>query len=184
MDLNQLKSTWQQSGGDPKSAEVIRLMAQLNHHPQLKQVRVKLIIEVVLLAAFLLVYHNIFDGGEKPFWINAVLIGSALLFIASDVVTFILLLHPIRGDNLKESLGRFKGRLKRMAVFSIVTSLVFGSALILFFTHGLEWNSLRYGMLAGMIATMLILIFYHFRSWKWRIGQITNLGKWLREDHM
>lgn len=49
MELNELKSGWQNAGGNYRTEADLERMTKLNQHPTLKRIRIKLIIETVVL---------------------------------------------------------------------------------------------------------------------------------------
>lgn len=110
-----------------------------------------------------------------PFWINGLLIGSAVLFILNDVLGFIFVMKPVKENNLKHSLSVLYLKLKRLAFFSIMSSLFFGSSVILFFTSAIQFTNSKYLMLADMVITMLIMIFLSYKNWAQRIGHVRRM---------
>ena len=172
MNLEELKSNWEKSGAEKKSQAELLMMTKIQNHPKLNRIKIKLIVESILLITFLVVYNNIFDGGNKPLWANITLIISAALFILTDLIGYLTLQNPIKGSNLKASLNRLHFRLKRVTIFSLTASFFFGSSVILFFTSTVEFTKGKYLMLAGMIMTMIILMYLSYENWILRIKQI------------
>jgi len=86
MELEDLKSDWQNGLIAEKSEDDLQKMTRITNHPTLKRIRTKLIIETISFVLFLVVYYDWFDGDKKPFYANAFLVVSLLFFIANDVV--------------------------------------------------------------------------------------------------
>lgn len=172
MEFNELKSNWNKSGGRNKTYDELLLMIRIQNHPKLSRIRLKLIVESALLLVFVFVYHNIFDGDQKPLWVNIVLIASAVLFIMADFAGYLSLQNIIRGSNIKSSVERLYRTLQRISLFSIIASFLFGTSVILFFTSATDFSGNNYLILAGMFISMLVFIYLSYRNWHSRINQL------------
>src|SRR6187399_1625661 len=113
MELNDLKSNWQNAGGAYKSEADVLRMTKIANHPSLKKIRTKLIVETIFLLVFLVVYYDWFDGGKRPFYANLILVAGLLFYIANDVVGYFAITKPISGLNLKLSIENYFARIKR-----------------------------------------------------------------------
>jgi hypothetical protein len=58
MELNDLKSDWQNAHGGFKIKTDLLNMTKITHHPFLKKIRKKLIAETVFLLLFLVLYYD------------------------------------------------------------------------------------------------------------------------------
>ncbi|MBK6265650.1 hypothetical protein JKA74_11430 [Marivirga sp. S37H4] len=175
MNINDLKSNWKNIQPESKKTTTDLLkMTKVRNHPTLKRIRIKLIIESILLIAFLAVYNNIFDGAQKPTWVNIMLIIAAGLFVLVDLSAYLNLKNIPQGKNLKETLQQFSGRLKLISTLSLISSLLFGTALILFFTSSINFTENKYFILIGIILTLLLMIFASYKIWANRINHITK----------
>ncbi|CAN5478011.1 hypothetical protein BH10ACI1_BH10ACI1_15380 [soil metagenome] len=172
MNLEELKSNWKQTGAEQKSQAELLMMTKIQNHPILNRIRLKLIIESILLIIFLIVYHNMFDGGNKPLWANITLVISAALYILTDFIGYLILQNPVSGNNLKNSINNLHLKLKRITFFSMLTSFLFGSSVILFFAPTIDFTKGKYLMLAGMIVTLIILMYLSYKNWMFRINRI------------
>ena len=65
MELDDLKSGWQNAGGDLKSETDLQRMTRIANHPSIKKIRTKLIIESIVLLLILFIYYDWFDGNKK-----------------------------------------------------------------------------------------------------------------------
>lgn len=177
MEFDDLKSSWQKAGKSTKSAAELQLMTQVQQHPRLRRIRLKLLIEAVLITAFLLLYRDIFDGAEKPLWANICLLLSAVLFILNDLLGYFTLQKPVSGPNLLRSIENLRSKLGRLLVSSISTSLLFGASLILFFSAGIEYTPAKYLLLAGMILSLFALTYMSYKNWSNRIQHIQKAAE-------
>lgn len=181
MEFDEFKENWKNAGHKTKSQLELQGMTKVRNHPVLKRIRLKLLIEAVLLSAFLVVYHDFFDGAEKPFWINGCLIASAVLFLLNDLAGFFTLQQPVSGSNLTESVGKLRLKLKHLLRSSVTTSLFFGASLILFFSWGIDFTQAKYLLLAGMILGLLLFTYLSYKSWLNRLKQIQQSAEELDE---
>ena len=56
MELSDLKSGWQNAGGEFKSEGDLQRMTEMVNHPSIKKIRTKLVIEIIMLVFFLFIY--------------------------------------------------------------------------------------------------------------------------------
>lgn len=182
MNLNELKTSWQNSGAGKKNMTELETMTKISHHPTIRRIGIKLIIEIIFLIAFIILYNDFFDGENKPLWVTVLLVASALLFIGNDVIGLISVFNPIKENTLTLSLNRYFFKLKKLAFYSILSSLLFGTSVILFFTSTIDFNNRKYMILAGMVLTMLAMIFISYKNWTQRIAQVRNTQMEFEED--
>ncbi len=178
MELNELKSTWQNAGGASKSEADLQRMTKITNHPSLKKIRTKLIIETIGLSLFLVINNDWFDGGTKPFYLNVLLTVSVLLYILNDVVGYISIASPIRGTNLKISIRNYSSRIRRLFVLSLVISFLYGISIIIFFASVISFSKEKYLILAGIITVLLSMTYFSFRIWS---NWIKSLQQQIRE---
>ena len=166
MELEDLKSGWQNAGGTSKTEAEILKMTKITNHPSLKKIRTKLIIEAVMLTFFLTVYYDWFDGDKKPVYANVLLVCSLLAYILNDVIGYISLLQPIRGSNLKTSVEKYLAGIKRLSVLSIFFSFVYGVCFIVFFTSLINFNKEKSFILLGIMVLLVQAMLWSYRIWK------------------
>lgn len=174
MELDNLKSNWKNTGSVKKNQDELLTMTQAKNHPDIKRIRIKLTIETVAIIAFLMVYYDGFDGSEKPLWINAALIATAIAYIIARISGWLVLRNPIAGNDLKKSLSHFNTKLKQAAVLIVVSSFLFGSAVIVFFTSSIEFTKEKYMVLAVILVMLISLVYVSNRIWIKRIKSITK----------
>ena len=140
MELDKLKSTWDQSSTGKKSQNELLIMTKVKNHPTIKKMKLKFLIEAILLIVFIAVYYDGFDGETKPLWANLLLIGATSLYIFVRFVGWLVLRNPINGDNLKQSLLNFQSKLKQITIAIVLTSFLFGCAVISFFSSSIDFT--------------------------------------------
>lgn len=172
MEFDNLKSNWKKTGQGRKNQTELLMMTKIKNHPSIKRMRIKLIIETILIIAFLAVYYDGFDGATKPFWANILLIGTSTAYIVIRFIGWLVLRNPIKEGNLKKSLVSFQCTLKRMAITILISSFLFGSAIISFFTSSIEFTQGKYFILAGMIISLILLVYLSSQHWRKRIEGI------------
>ena len=171
MELNDLKSNWQNAGQASKSEAELLNMAKINHHPSLKKIRIKLIAETIFLLIFLVIYYDWFDGDKKPLYANIILATGLLLYIANDIIGYVAIAKPISGINLKLSITNYFTRIKRLAILSLAFSFLYSISLIVFFTSVINFNREKRFLLLGLAIILFQLMFWSFRVWtKWLKG--------------
>lgn len=174
MELDNLKSNWKKVGVGKKSQNELSVMTNVKNHPNIKKIRIKFIIETILIIAFLAVYYDGFDGATKPLWANLLLIVTTISYIIVRFIGWLVLKNPIKGENLKTSLINFQNKLKRMAISVLVTSFLFGSSIILFFASSIDFTKGKYLMLAGMVLSLMLLVYLSSQNWFKRIEDINK----------
>tara|TARA_R110001599_G_scaffold43925_2_gene131136 strand:+ start:4323 stop:4880 length:558 start_codon:yes stop_codon:yes gene_type:complete len=176
MELDKLKSTWDQSSTGKKSQNELLIMTKVKNHPTIKKMKLKFLIEAILLIVFIAVYYDGFDGETKPLWANLLLIGATSLYIFVRFVGWLVLRNPINGDNLKQSLFNFQSKLKQITIAIVLTSFLFGCAVISFFSSSIDFTKEKYTAFAFMLFSLILLVYLSSRNWNKRISKIkTNL---------
>ncbi len=178
MELNDLKSNWQNAGGAFKSEAELLNMAKITHHPSLKKIRIKLIAETIFLLVFLVIYYDWFDGDKKPYYANIVLVTGLLLYIANDIIGYVAIAKPINGLNLKLSITNYFTRIKRLAILSLAFSFLYSISLILFFTSVIHFTREKRFLLLGLAIILFQLMLWSFRVWT---NWIKNLKQQVRD---
>ncbi len=169
MELDDFKSNWQKAGDRLKTEAELLSMTKLTHHPTLKKIRQKLLIESVLLTFFLLVYYDGFDGHQKPFYANAFLVVSILLYVGNGVLGYVSLLDPVRSSNLKDSLAAYLASLERLSVLSLFFSIGYCVSLLVFFSSVITFSKEKGFLLLGAVILLVQATLWSRRIWTKRI---------------
>ena len=168
MELNDLKSGWQNAGRGPKSEEDLQRMTRMVNHPSLKKIKTKLVIEAIILVFFLFIYYDWFDGDKKPFYANLSLAVGLLLYIFNDVIGYFAIMRPIRGANLKLSIQNYLMSVKRLSISSIIITSLYSLSIIIFFTSVITFTKEKGLLLVFSSVVVCQLILLSFRMWsKW-----------------
>lgn len=175
MELNELKDQWQQSGQRAVSSSELYAMTKIKHHPSLKRIRIKLLIESLALLGFLAVYYDVFNGSEKPLWVNVLLVASAVAYVLNDIAGFFATQRLVVGETLRQSVEHFRAILRRLSLFSLSFSLFFGTSAILFLSSGVSFTFEKYLLLTGLIAGFLALSYVSYRNWMRRIRRLETI---------
>ncbi|MEO8253684.1 MAG: hypothetical protein ABI554_04790 [Flavobacterium sp.] len=172
MEFDQIKSTWKKTGEDKKNQTELLMMTKIKNHPNIKRIRIKLIIETILLTIFLAVYYDGFDGATKPLWANILLITTTIAYIVVRFIGWLVLRNPVKEGDLKKSLVSFQNKLKIMVISILLTSFLLASAFISFFTSSINITKGKYFLLTGIIITLILLVYLSSRNWIKRIKHI------------
>jgi phosphotransferase system glucose/maltose/N-acetylglucosamine-specific IIC component len=170
MELNDLKSGWQNAGGAFKSQEDLQRMIKVTNHPSLKKIRTKLIAEIIGLTMFLFIYYDWFDGDQKPLYANLLLLAALLLYICNDVIGYISISIPTMNQNLRLSLQQYLTRIKRLSIFSLIITVLYSTAILIFFSPVIHFTKEKAFILLGCIVVLCQMILISYKTW----------GKWIR----
>lgn len=164
MELDNIKSDWKNTGEGRRNQAELLNMTKIENHPNILRIRLKFMIEAVLLMLFLAFFYEVFDGATKPIWANAFLIVTSTAYIVVRFLGWIALRTPIKGSDLKKSLVSFQIKLKKMTVLILSTSFLFGSSIISFFSSSIDFTQEKYFVLTGMILTLLFLVYLSIQN--------------------
>lgn len=173
MELNDIKTTWSTVESPRVSDQEIRAMASEKMHPTLSGIRKQLTIEIIVWSIFLICYYSMFDGDKKPVWINILLVLSVLVPIIHNLMGYRIAKYPVQGTNIRESINKFRSKVKIYAIVSIITRQIYLMGLLLFFTYGITFNPSKYISLAIISSIFLLQLFMSYRIWAKRVK---NLG--------
>lgn len=166
MELNDLKSGWQNAGGNAKSEKELQQMTRIVNHPSVKRIRRKLIIETILLVFFLFIYYDWFDGDQKPLYANLSLVAGLLLYIFNDIIGYVAITKPIRGANLKLSIQDYLMNVKRLSVSSIIITILYSLSIMIFFTSVITFTKEKAFMFLFSSVVVCQLILLSSGMWK------------------
>jgi hypothetical protein len=175
MNIDDLKSDWQRAGEQPHSEKELAMMTRVRNHPVLSKLRIKFVTEIVALTALLFLYYDALDGAEKPLYINAFLVLGISLFILNNALGYFQIQNPVITGNIRESLAHQRGILKKLAVLSLVSSVVYATALLLFLTYQTAFTQRKYIIMSGLIVAFVLMFYYSWISWKRKISHFSQL---------
>jgi hypothetical protein len=175
MNIDDLKYGWQNAGGPSLTEKELEMMTKIQNHPSLKKIRLKLMIEATFLTVLLFVYYDGFDGAEKPLYVNILLIISILMYLSNNLIGFFLIKNPVNAASIKQSLARQVTTLKKISMFSMLSSVTYASALLFFLSSEIIFTQRKYILLAVMIVTAAMLFYYSYISWQRKIAHFKLL---------
>ncbi|HKG07734.1 MAG TPA: hypothetical protein VKB19_14790 [Pedobacter sp.] len=172
MELDQLKSEWNKAETPVKTNEQLKAMLSESKHPVLKEIRRQIIIEVTGWTAFLLCYYTMFDGHQKPLFINLILVGALLCALIHNLSGYSFSRHLIDGGNIRTALEHYLSRIKNYALVSVLTRLLFMAGFITFFTYNIQFNTFKYAMLGVFGLIIIGQLIWLSRVWSGRLKKL------------
>ena len=157
MDLDSLKHTYQAASATPKSEAELADLSKLQHHPTLRRMRQRMVIQLGGIAGFLVLLYTGLDGHTKPWYAQAILVGSLLLYAAHELWGLRALLRPVQPAPLRQSLQQYARQLRWFGLTGWLVSTLAGGSVIFFFATTAELNATKWGFMAGMALTLPIL---------------------------
>jgi hypothetical protein len=142
-------------------------------NPVLNDIRRQLTIESIAYTIFLVVYYSGFDGNNKSFLMNAILVISVSLLLLHNMAGYIITKNNIPANNLKLSLSTYLRKIKRFALLAIASRALAFSGIMLFFMSNITWSTGKYFGLASIICILGIQIFSLRKIWSGRINKIS-----------
>lgn len=174
MELDALKSTWNNIENPVKTPEEIQQMLIENNHPVLKEIRKQLLIEVIGWSAFLMVYYTMFDGDQKPLLINILLVVSVAAALVHNLTGYRLSSHLVAGTSIRASLQHYLVKVRTYAVISVISRVLLMAGFLLFFTYNISFDTGKYLMLSGAIALFAFQLILLCRIWLRRLRRLSN----------
>jgi hypothetical protein len=144
-------------------------------NPVLNDIRRQLTIESIAYTIFLITYYSGFDGNNKSFRMNAVLVVSVSLLLLHNIAGYIITKNNIPANNLKQSLSTYLKKIKNFAVLAIISRALAFSGIMLFFMSDITWNTTKYVSLTCIICILGIQIFSLRKIWTGRINKISSI---------
>ncbi len=182
MDLDQYKSQWQNSGKDAaRNTQQLQEMLQLQQNRHLRRFRLKLIIESVVLLAFLLIFRDAFDGQEKPWLLNAILIVAILAVIGHNTLTYRAIHLGLQGNDLRQSLRDLSQRFSQHAWAGSLLMTLFHLSWISFIVYQLPLTGLRMVVIVVLLAIIAGAGRLTFRTWNQQARQMQEQLEKLEE---
>jgi len=172
MELEQLKSGWNNISTPEKNITELKAMLSENRHPVLKGIRRQLTIEITGWSVFLLCYYTMFDGDQKPVYINLVLVASVMLSLLHNVWGYRLSKNLRPGETLLISLQHYLSKMKHYALISIFSRILFFTGLVFFFSYNVSFSATKYYALAAGMILVLVQVWMLSRIWSRRINML------------
>nr|WP_288810961.1 hypothetical protein [uncultured Sphingobacterium sp.] len=177
MEFNELKATWNTVKTPQVSPNDIKKMLSENNHPVLKRIRKQLTIEIIGWSMFLVCYYTMFDGEQKPIWINMLLVIAILSPIIHSLMGYRFSKYLVWGSNIQEMLKNYLSKVKTYGITSIILRQIYLIGLLIFFSYGLSFNSNRYIVMSVVALIGVIQLVITCRLWKNRVNDLRNSFK-------
>ena len=175
MNIDELKSEWRQAGREPLSEKELAMMTRVRNHPSLRRLRIKFITEIAALAGLLFLFYDGFDGAQKPLIVNILLIVSIVIYITNNALGYFHLQNPSVSGNITQALAKQSRSLKKLAVLSMASSVVYAATLLFFLTYQVAFNQRKYIILSALIVVFFLLFYYSWISWQRKIAHFRQL---------
>ncbi|WP_069658892.1 hypothetical protein [Arcticibacter eurypsychrophilus] len=172
MELEDLKSSWNNLETPVKTSEEIKKMLLENNHPVLKGIRRQLSLEIAGWSLFLMCYYTMFDGDLKPLIINIILVICALLPLIHNLTGYRFAKYLLNGTTIQQSLENYFSKVKKYAIISILTRIVYASGLLLFFTYNIQFTTGKQVLLGGLMLFLGIQLYFLYVLWRRRLRQL------------
>jgi len=182
MGIDELKNTWKSAGESHRTSSELKLMTELKHNGRLKRIRRRLLIESMLVLAFLTLFYTGLDGADKPLWTIVTLILSGVVYIINRLSGYHTT-QNIKPDTTVYQMSQdLIKQLERLSVSSGMSAIFFGAAIILFMTIEIEFNTQKYTMLAGLIVSLFAFSFLSYNIWRKQISRLQQIIHQLSGD--
>jgi hypothetical protein len=180
MELDALQAAWQNSSPAPKTNAELRSMMQERTHPILKRIRRQLIIESIAYTFFLFAFYNMFDGDQKPVYVNVLLVTAMLFALVHNITGYRLAKGGVTGIDLRAAMNGHLSKLRVYAFISVISRVLVAACLLFFFSSVITFTAKKYWLLAGIIIIFMLQVIFLSEIWWKRIRQvrqvIDNLG--------
>ncbi|WP_341839243.1 hypothetical protein [Chitinophaga caseinilytica] len=168
-----LKKAWQDLPAGKTSPAALRGM--IHRHPARRAMRRQMILEIVLLAVFLFVYYDFFDGDRRPWGANALLVAAVAWVIVHNVAGWVYSRQALQGDHLQEMLRRHVTGMRRFAILSVISRVGMLASLLVFFSYGMAWSAWKGWLLAATCLVVLMQLTWLGSIWQRRIRNISRV---------
>ncbi|HEY8956349.1 hypothetical protein [Chitinophaga sp.] len=173
--MDPLKSAWDST---PTPSSNITDIISRHTSPVLKDIRKQVILEATGYTIFLIVYYDFFDGDQKPFYLNLLLVASVLCMLAQSVTGYVLARYPAAEHNLLESMRKKLQHIRKYAVISIFTKILAFAGIFAFFILSVQWTQQKSLL---MIPLLLIIVAQAYFQWKIWAGRIYRVKQTIEE---
>lgn len=175
MELDALQSIWQNDNPAPRTNAELSAMMRERTHPVLKRIRWQLIIESIAFSFFLFAYYDLFDGDQKPFYVNVLLVTAMLFALMHNVIGYRLAKGGIDGSDIKQALRNQLSKLRMYALISVISRVLVAGCLLFFFVSIITFTTAKYWLLVAIVLIFIIQVALLSGIWQARIRQIKNV---------
>lgn len=172
MEIDNLKSAWQEISTPQKNEEELNLMLKKNSHPILASIKKQIVIEALGFTAFLFCYFTMFDGADKPLAVNLIIIAAILLQLFYGYKGYLMQSGFKSSTNLNNDLESFATKLKSYRMEVMLARVFFAIGVIAFFTYNINFSANKFWALAFIILIFSVQLGFLYRIWTKRINRL------------
>ena len=172
MEIDELKSAWNDIEIPAKKPDEIRLMLKENRHPVLKGIKRQALMETTGWLAFLICYYTMLDGGNKPLLINVLMIVCVLFPLIHNLMTYRFAKYLVQGNTISESVSNYLANVRIYACVSVAARVLFACGLLIFLTYDIKFNQARYISLGIIILIFLVQLALLGSLWHKRLSKL------------
>ena len=172
MELEQLKSDWNKVSTAEKKAIELKMMLSEQRHPVLKGIRRQFAIEISGWSVFLICYYTMFDGDQKPVFINLLLVTSVMLSLLHNISGYWSSKYLMQGNDLVVSLKHYRKKMEVYALVSVCSRVLFASGLLVFFCYNISFDRTKYTILGLAITLFSVQIMLLANVWMRRLRSL------------
>lgn len=175
MELENFRSDWQRMDTPSISHEQLHNMIRENRHPVIKQIQWQLLIETVGWGIFLIVYYDFFDGDQRPFYSNLLLVLGAVLLLLHHGISYWASRNIAGGTDVKRSLENYLRKMHLAAKTDVLIRVMAVAALLLFFTGGITLTFNKYGLIVILVLLTAFQIRMLYKVWMRKINKLKKV---------
>ncbi|MEL7529736.1 MAG: hypothetical protein AAFN10_00430 [Bacteroidota bacterium] len=167
MDLEQLKSEWQQADDGPNMPmDQLYKILKMKTRKSMGRFRFRLIVESLALAFFLLLFYDAFDGFNKPWALN-LLLGIAVGGTILHNLYALRFIHlGLQGQDLRESLRFMSQRFRQQGGVAALLLIAYNLAWLSFASVNVELSQFVILGLSFAFLVVLAVAFFTNRTWQ------------------
>lgn len=172
MEKDKLSAIWQSISPIKKTTEDLSRMLKEHSNPILNSIKKQIIIELLGFTVFLFCYYSMFDGADKPLFLNIIITITILAPILHHLKGYQLQKQFRSGNNLKEDLTDFVTKLKIFRLETLLARVFFISGILLFFTYSIEFSANKWWALVVISIVFSVQLFFLYKAWSKRINKL------------
>jgi len=172
MEIDNLKSVWQEIAIPQKAKEELNLMLKKNSYPILTSIKKQIATEAIGFTAFLVCYFTMLDGADKPVAINLMTIAAILIQLFYGYRGYVMQSSFRSSTNLNTDLESFTIRLKSHRLQVMLARILFAIGLLTFFTYNINFSVSKSLALAAILIIFSAQLGLLYRTWTKRISKL------------
>ena len=172
MEVDNLKSAWQEISTPPKGKEELNQMLKKNSHPILAAIKKQIKVELLGFTVFLFCYFTMFDGTKKPMYINIIVIAVIILQLYYGYKGYIMQRVFKSNTNLNQDLLNFTNQLKSYRTEVTISRVLFTIGFLAFFTYNINFSESKWLALASILLAFAFQFFFLYKIWTKRIDRL------------